>query len=245
TELAGGGPPQRRHGGGGLDRHPLIAELGGTRLLDVARDAGHRPDQPLEHRGEQEQLGVRRQRRIHQHKPAQGGAVDRLPVHFGQAQREAGAHGKTGQEDLLGPAGERDQRGVHGRVPVGPPGVRHVLPGGAVPWQPRQADGQALPGQVFGPRPEGLRTAGEAMAEQHPDRPAGLLERFGAREYRGVQGVFSPWFNRGVQGVVSPWFKWLHARIVARLDRAAHSATWDDLDVLYWLLKVIFTVLRI
>ncbi len=62
---------------------------------------------------------------------------------------------------------------------------------------------------------------------------------------RGVQGVVSPWFNRGVQGVVSPWFKWLHARIVARLDRAAHSATWDDLDVLYWLLKVIFTVLRI
>src|SRR5581483_6371906 len=127
----------------------------------------------------------------------------------------------------------------------------------------------AMPCQVFGPRPEGLRTAGEAMAEQHPDRPAGLLERFGAREYRGVQGVVSPWFNRGVQGVVSPWFnrgvqgvvspwfnrgvqgvvspwfKWLHARIVARLDRAAHSATWDDLDVLYWLLKVIFTVLRI
>ncbi len=57
--------------------------------------------------------------------------------------------------------------------------------------------------------------------------------------------MVSPWFNRGVQGVVSPWFKWLHARIVARLDRAAHSATWDDLDVLYWLLKVIFTVLRI
>src|SRR4029078_8079096 len=68
-------------------------------------------------------------------------------------------------------------------VPVGPAGVVEVLPAGAVPGQPGEADGGPGGGQVLGPRPEAPRRAAEAVAEQHADLAAVGSERLRAGQY--------------------------------------------------------------
>jgi hypothetical protein len=121
----------------------------------------------LEHRGEQEQLGVRGQRRVDQDQAAHRGAAG-----LRHAQREAGAHGQAEHEGLLAPARQPAERGVYLGEPVVTTGPGEILPGGAVPGQPREADRQAAGGQVVRPAAQRLRAAGEAVAEQHADRAA-------------------------------------------------------------------------
>jgi hypothetical protein len=102
---------------------------------------------------------------------------------LGQPQRQAAAHGQAEHEDLLALARQLPERGVHLGQPVVAPRPGHLLPGGAVPGQPRQADRQALGGQVVRPAAQRLRAAGEAVAEQHADRAACVLEWFRAGKH--------------------------------------------------------------
>src|SRR5262249_2146771 len=69
------------------------------------------------------------------------------------------------------------------RVPVLPPGVRHVLPGGAVTGQPRQGDGQPGGGEVVGPWPQRRGASGEPVAEQDPGTASGVKEGLRPRHY--------------------------------------------------------------
>ena len=159
--------PELRQRGRGPDRHPVVAEFLGAGLGDIARDARQRPEHVLEHRGEQEQLRVRGQRRVDQDQAAHRGAAG-----LRHAQREAAAHGQAEYEDLLAPARQPAERGVHLGEPVVTTGPGEILPGGAVPGQPREADRQAAGGQVVRPAAQRLRAAGEAVAQQHADRAA-------------------------------------------------------------------------
>ena len=65
-------------------------------------------------------------------------------------------------------------------VPVRPARRGQVLPGRAVPGEPRRADGETGRGQVRGPRADRLRAAGEAVQDEDTDRPAVGGERLRA-----------------------------------------------------------------
>jgi hypothetical protein len=139
-------PRQRRRG---LDRNPVVPDLAHPLFLDVAGDALERRHDQLERRGQQEQPGVGGDGRVDQNQPA-----DRVAPQLGQPQREAAAHRQAHHEHLVAALLQLVERPVYLGVPVLPPGSGHLLPGGAVPRQPRQRDAEARGRQVVRPWPQ-------------------------------------------------------------------------------------------
>ena len=204
AKLLLGGLPQLRQGRRGPHRHPVIAQLVDALLLDVAADPLQRGHDELQHRRQQEQLGVGRDRGIHQHQPGHAVAAQ-----LGHPQREAAPHRQAHQEDLVRLPAQFLVGPVHLREPVFPPGMRHVLPGRAVAGQPGQGDGQPGGGEVIGPRPQRRGGSGEPVAEQDPGAAPGVKEGLRPRHYWHHGRPLAPALSR----------------IVARRHDRAHAET--------------------
>ena len=99
------------------------------------------------------------------------------------AQGDGPAHGEPRHVAVPGPGGEFQIGVLEGPVPVLPAVSGQVAPVRAVSGEQRDGHGEALPGQVLGPRKDAQGAAGEAVADGHADARvaavAGITERCG------------------------------------------------------------------
>src|SRR5665647_162925 len=139
------------------------------RRHDMLHDRKQADEEPVDERLLQLDRGV-----------DQDQATDVRTVFLRQLQRQSGPHGQSADDDAFAGLVQLAEGRVDAGVPVFPPGVVHLLPGGAVPGQKGNTHRIAAVGEVLAPWTHAPRRTRQPVAQQHPDVGSVMAERFGS-----------------------------------------------------------------